>query len=325
MIAIHNSRRRVLGAIAAAIALPTIAKASSRPLRMVIPYPPGPPDTFGRLFADQFAAKLGTQIVVENKAGAGGGVGADLVARSQPDGETLLFAAGSLVGSNPYVFTKLMYSPEQLVPIGLASEVNFILTVRPGLGVKTVSALVDLMRREPGRIIYPNGGPGSLPHLAFADFAHGAGVKYNDVPVRGGNAVLAATLGGNGDVFVGVASETLQQYYNEGRLVPLAVFSKERLAQMPAVPTMGESGFPGLALLGYYGLFGPKGLPDSLLKRLGEAVAQVSADPGYRARLTSLYATPGSVSTPGEFASYVKADQAIWSAIVSRTGIRITE
>lgn len=324
-----DRRRALVGisAAAAATACPSllVAQPAGRPVRMVIPYPPGPPDTFGRLFADKLSPRLSASVIVENKAGAAGGVGADLVARAAPDGSTLLFAAGSLVGSNPFVFTKLMYSPDQFTPIGLASEVNFVLTARPGMGVRTVSALVELMKKEAGRIIYPNGGPGSLPHLAFADFAHRAGVRYNDVPVRGGNAVLAAALGGNADVFVGVASETLSQYFTEGKLVPLAVFSGSRLPQMPAVPTMAESGFPEVALHGYYGLFGPRDMPPGVLKRLSEAVVEVTADPAYRARLASLHAAPGSVADAAAFARYVKADQTVWSGIAARTGIRITE
>ena len=325
-------RRLLLCSLAAGagLALPFTAAAQQRPLRLIVPYPPGGPlDIVARSLADQAKDALGT-IVIENKPGAGGNIGADAAAKAAPDGTTIVMGAVATHAINPWLYAKLPYDPiRDFTPITGVARVPNVLVMTPEtaarLGVASVVDLVGYAKQNPGKLNYGSGGNGSAGHLAGEMFKAQAGVYMVHIPYAGGSPAQLALLSGQVDLnFDNLASASAN--IKAGKLKAIAVTTAERSSAMPEVPTIAESGASvGLGKFDidtWFGLFGPAGLPPDTTARLNKAFVDALASAPMKARLASLFAEPMAMS-PQQFGAFVKAEHAKYERIVKASGARV--
>ncbi len=324
--------KRLAGAAAAA-ALPALANAQNaqRPIiRLVVPYPPGGPlDIVARALANAVKDSLGT-VVVENRPGAGGNLGADLVAKSAPDGNTLVVGAVATHAINPWLFSKMPYDPiRDFTPVTLVAQVPNVLVMNADtaqrLGISTVGDLVAYARKNPGRLNYGSGGNGSAGHLAGEMFKAQAGVFMVHIPYAGGNPAQLALLSGQVDLnFDNLAAASAN--IKSGKLRAIAVTTKAPASAMPDVPTIAAAGAKlGLAQFDvstWFGLFGPAKLPADVLARLNKAFTEALASPDLKARMATLMAEPAPM-TPEQFAAFVKAELARYEPVVKASGAKV--
>jgi len=259
----------------------------SRPLKIVVPFPAGGPlDVVGRALADRMAASVKQPVVIENRAGAGGSLGADAVAKAAPDGYTLLLVLSSTLTVNPSIYRKLPYDPvKDLRLISIVSKSSQVLAVHPSLPAQTVSQFVDQAKQEP--IAYAHAGPGSPGHLLMEYFRLYAGFKATPVPYRG-NALLVTDLVA-GQIKAGfIGSGGLFQHLRDGRLRALAISTPERSPLLPEVPTIAESGYPEVRFSGYFVLAAPAGTPDAIAARIEDETRQALQAPEVREKLRAI-------------------------------------
>ena len=322
------TRRRLL-AIAPIAMLPGLALAQARPIRLVVPYPPGGPlDIAARALAEKVKDSLGP-VVVENRPGAGGNLGADWVAKAAPDGHTLLMGAVATHAINPWLYAKLPYDPiRDFTPITLVAQVPNVLVMNAEaakkLGIRNVADLVAYARANPGRLNYGSGGNGSAGHLAGEWFKAQAGIYMTHIPYAGAAPAQLALLSGQVDLnFDNLAAASAN--IKSGKLVPLAVTTAKRAAAMPEVPTIAESGRSlGLGAFDidtWFGIFAPAGLPPAQTQRLNQAFTEALAAPEIKARFATLLAEPAPM-TPEAFAAFVRAELAKYEKLVQRSGAR---
>ena len=326
-------RRRALvalGTAATTLALPRIAIAQTKPLRLVVPYPPGGPlDIVARALAEKVKDSLGV-VIVDNRAGAGGNLGADGVAKSAPDGTTIVMGAVATHAINPWLFAKMPYDPiRDFTPITGVARVPNVLVMTPEtaarLKIASVADLVAYAKAHPGQLNYGSGGNGSAGHLAGEMFKAQAGVFMVHIPYAGGNPAQLALLAGQVDLnFDNLA--TASANVKAGKLKALAVTTAERSSAMPEVPTIAEAGAKlGLAKCDidtWFGLFGPAHLAPETTARLNKAFVDALASSELKARLASLYAEPMAMS-PERFAGFVKAELVKYEPLVKRSGARV--
>src|SRR4051794_40124411 len=304
-------RRHALAALAAAAALPSFAQA--RPIRLIVPYPPGGPlDIVARALADKVKDSLGV-VIVENRPGAGGNLGADAAAKAAPDGHTIVMGAVATHAINPWLYTKIPYDPiRDFTPITLVAQVPNGLVMNADtatrIGISTVVDLVAYAKKNPGKLNYGSGGNGSAGHLAGEMFKQRAGVFMVHIPYAGGNPAQLALLSGQVDLnFDNLA--TASANIRSGKLKALAVTTAHRSSVMPDVPAVAETG-PSLARFDvdtWFGLFGPAKLPPEVTQRLNKAFVDALASPELKARLAALMAEP-MAGTPEQFGAFVKRE-----------------
>jgi tripartite-type tricarboxylate transporter receptor subunit TctC len=322
------NRRTLITSVAAAaatLALPAHAQ-SGAPLRLVVPYSPGGPlDRIGRVLAEAVKDSLGT-VIVENKPGAGGTIGVGMVAKSTPDGRTIVMGAVATHAINPWLFAKLPYDPiSDFTPITRVAQVPNVLVVNAEtaqrLGINTVADLVRYGKANPGKLSYGSGGNGSAGHLAGELLKSQGGVFAVHIPYGGASPMQLALLGGQIDFsFDNLASAAGN--IRSGKLKALAVTTAKRSAAMPDLPTTAESGLAGVNVDTWFGLFGPAGLSEADVAKLnGAYVAALSSD-AVKAALAPMMAEPAP-TTPGEFAAFVKAELAKYERIVKATGVKV--
>jgi len=320
-------RRHALAALAAA-ALPSFAQA--RPIRLIVPYPPGGPlDIVARALADKVKDSLGV-VIVENRPGAGGNLGADAAAKAAPDGHTIVMGAVATHAINPWLYTKIPYDPiRDFTPITLVAQVPNVLVMNADtatrLGIATVVDLVNYAKRNPGKLNYGSGGNGSAGHLAGEMFKQQAGVFMVHIPYAGGNPAQLALLSGQVDLnFDNLA--TASANIRTGKLRAIAMTTARRSSAMPEIPTIAESGKTvGLGRFDvdtWFGLFGPARLPADVTQRLNKAFVEALAAPDIRARLATLLAEPAPMA-PEAFGAFVKAELAKYEGIVKATGAKV--
>lgn len=323
-------RRRLLGAGAASLALgalPRLAAAqSARPLRLVVPYPPGGPlDRITRILAEAVQGSLGT-VVVENRAGAGGNLGADHVAKSAPDGSTLVLGAVATHAINPWLYARMPYDPlRDFTPVTRVAQVPNVLVLQAEtaarLKISSVAELVAYAKANPGRLNYGSGGNGSAGHLAGEMFKAQAGVFAVHIPYAGAAPMQLALLGGQIDFsFDNLASAAGN--IRAGRLKALAVTTPTRSSAMPELPTMAEAGLPGVSVDTWFGFFGPAGLPAAEVQRLNRAFVAALESADVKARLAPMMAEPAP-TTPEQFGAFVKAELAKYEAVVKASGAKV--
>ena len=294
----------------------------ARPIRLVIPFAPGGfVDVPGRVLAQRLTDALGQAVVVENRAGAGSTIGADQVAKSKPDGHTLLMTSTThVISANLY--RALPYdSLRDFAPVMKLTEGPYVLVVNPALKVASVAELVALARERPGRIDYGSSGNGSSQHLATALFCAMAGAPLNHVPYKGSDRATQDLIGGQ--VMVGfVGTPIALPHLKTGRLRALGVSTAARSPQLPDVPTLAEAGVPGYEATIWIGLFAPSGTPSEILGRLQGEIGRVLATPEARAQIA---ATGVEVSLSGSeaFAAFVRAEHAKWGKVVRDTGATV--
>jgi tripartite-type tricarboxylate transporter receptor subunit TctC len=295
----------------------------SRPVRVIVPFPPGgTTDIVARLVADRLGATLGQPAVIENRAGAGGAIGAAEIARAVPDGHTLGLATVSTHGVNPAINPKLPYDPlRDFTPISNLASVPNVVSAHPSLGVSDVRQLVERAKANPGKITYASAGNGSLSHMLGELFKSSTETDLLHVPYKGVGPALNDTLGGQVNVLFDNLPSSLP-HIQSGKLRALAVSSPSRLEFLPDVPTFAEAGVPQLNDPSWFGLVGPAKLPDAVLARVHEAVTKALAAPDVRERLRQAGAVPAG-NTPREFAAQIRAELERHRRVAAERGIRI--
>jgi tripartite-type tricarboxylate transporter receptor subunit TctC len=322
-------RRTALRALASEAAAATWpAFSQQRPIRFIVPYPPGGPlDTVARLLADKVKDSLGV-VVIENKPGAGGNLGADMAAKSAPDGHTIVMGAVATHAINPWLFSKLPYDPiRDFTPITGVAQVPNVLVMNSEtaarLNVNKVADLVDYAKKNPGKLNYGSGGNGSAGHLAGEMFKAQAGVFMVHIPYAGGNPAQLALLSGQVDLtFDNLASASGN--IKAGKLKALAVTTARRSSAMPEVPTVAETGrsLSSFNVDTWFGIFGPAKLPADVTQRLNKAFVDALNLPDVKARLASLFAEP-MPTTPDQFAAFVKRELAKYESVVKASGAKV--
>jgi len=301
---------------------------TAKPIRLIVPYPPGGPlDTVARALADKVKDSLGV-VIVDNKPGAGGNLGADMAAKSPPDGATLVMGAVATHAINPWLFTKIPYDPiRDFTPIVGVAQVPNVLVMNTDtaakLGIQKVSDLVAYAKKHPGQLNYGSGGMGSAGHLAGEMFKAQAGVFMVHIPYAGGSPAQLALLSGQVDVnFDNLAAASAN--IKSGRLKALAVTTAKRSSAMPEVPTVAESGvaMTGFDVNTWFGLFGPVKLPAEVTARLNKAFVEALNSPEIRARLASLMAEP-MAGTPEAFGEFVRRELAKYEKVVKASGAKV--
>ena len=324
-------RRPLLQAALALAATPLGAWAQgTRPIRMIVPYPPGGPlDSVARTLAAVVKDTLGT-VVVDNKPGAGGNLGADLAAKAAPDGLTIVMGAVATHAINPWLFSKLPYDPlRDFTPITLVAQVPNVLVMNAEtaqrLGIRTLADLVKYAKQHPAQLNYGSGGNGSAGHLAGEMFKTQAGLYMVHIPYAGANPAQLALLAGQVDLnFDNLASAAAN--IRAGKLLALALTTAARSAAMPDLPTIAEAGRSlGLGqfdISTWFGLFGPAGLSADLTARLNKAFVAALDAPETKARMATMMAVPAP-TTPEQFGAFVKAELAKYGPVVKASGAQV--
>ena len=326
-------RRRALTTIAAGLALPASTRpafAQGRPIRLVVPYPPGGPlDIVARALADKVKDSLGV-VIVENRPGAGGNLGAEVVAKAPPDGSTLLMGAVATHAINPWLYAKVPYDPiRDFTPITLVAQVPNVLVMNAAkaaaLGIGNVVDLVAYAKKNPGKLNYGSGGNGSAGHLAGEMFKRQAGVFMVHIPYQGGNPAQLALLSGQVDLnFDNLA--TASANIKAGKLRAIAMTTARRSSAMPEIPTIAEEGKTvGLGRFDidtWFGLFGPAKMAPAVTQRLNRAFVDALNAQDIKARLATLLAEPAPM-TPEQFTAFVKAEHAKYENVVKTSGARV--
>jgi tripartite-type tricarboxylate transporter receptor subunit TctC len=295
----------------------------TRAIRMIVPWTPGGgADTVARLIGAKLTEAWGQPVVIENKGGATGTVGTDLVAKSTPDGYTLLLGTNSTYVIAISMYNKLPYDPEKdLTPISKVAEVPHILNVNAALPVHNVAELLVLVKAKPGEIAFGSSGAGSTPHVAGEIFMNLTGTNLLHVPYKGSGQSLADTVAGN----VQVSFDTLPSvlpFVQAGRLRALAVLGPKRVSALPNLPTSAEAGIPGAEGVTWFGLYGPAHMPPAIVKKIHDEVARIVKLPDVKAKLETFGATETADIPTDEFAASVKVDIVKYSKILQAAGMK---
>ena len=316
----------------AALSLPALLAAGTaraadpawpaRPVRLVIPFPPGQAtDTMLRLVADELSRRWPQRVVVENRSGGAGVVGTDAAARSAPDGYTLAASTSGTHGINPSVIASLPYDAEKdFAYITTVFTVPLMIVAHPSFAPNSVEELIAAARQAPGAINYGSGGPGTSQHMAAEMFAHQAGIRLTHIPYRGSGPAVADLLGGNIPMMFDSVASALP-HVQAGRIKALGVTSISRATQLPQVPAIAET-LPGYEAIGWAGLCAPTGTPEPVLRKVNEDVTALLRDPAFAARMVQLGGTPAP-QTLQEAGAFVSAEIAKWRAVARNAGVRL--
>jgi len=306
---------------ATAAAQPTPSNYPARPVRLVVPFAPaGPTDFIARVMAGRMSDRLGQPVIIDNRPGASGNIAIQMVARAQADGHTLLFSSSNLV-SNPALSAKTPFDPvRDFAPISYVAVAPNIVFVHPSVPARTVAEWVTWAKAQGSRLSYASPGTGTTPHLACEALRAAAGLQFSQVPYQGAGPAVAAVLGNQVPVGCTAIPPTVP-HAKSGALRAIAVTSAKRSAILPDVPTLAESGFPGVIADNLQGLLAPAGTPVAVIRRLHEEVRAILAEPDVRERLLAagfdLHA-----STPEAFARIIREETARYAKIISQAGIR---
>lgn len=313
-------------ALATMLAAPWPAGAQdwpTRPVRLVVPFPPGSiSDALARLVTDRLAAPLGQRFVIDNRGGAAGNIGTEHVARSDPDGYTFGLASSGTHAANLALYRNIPYDPERdfVAVSGLVTVPN-ILVVRPSLEAMTVAAFVAMARARPGELTYGSIGNGSSQHLAGTQFEQLAGVKLTHVPYRAVPPIIVDMGAGRLDASFQLVPNVVEQV-RAGTLRALAVATPARLPALPAVPTMAEAGVPGFETAGWFGVVAPRGTPEAIVQRLAKEIGAVLASTEVRERFAAIGAEP-MPRGPDAFRAFIAAEVPRWREIVRASGAQL--
>ena len=322
------SRRDLIRGAATAFALSVSGTAFAQgypahPIRIVVPASAGAGvlDIMARLVGQRLGAALGQQVVIDNRAGAGGNLGAEVAAKAPADGYTLLISNTSLVVS-PYLYARLTYDPlTDFLPVTMVNSAPLMLVVHPSLTAKSVADLIAHAKAHPGQLNYGSGGVGSTPYLAAELFKSLAGVDVVHVPYKGGAPALADLVAGQLSFMIENVPGTMP-FVRDGRLRALAITSSQRSPLAPELPTMAEAGVPGYEMVGWNGLFAAKGTPHEIVARLNTELVKILRAPDVTEQMAALGAEPGG-DAPDEFGSFVKGESMRWGKIIKEKGIRL--
>ncbi len=305
------------------LAAPAIARAQGAPLRLIVPFPAGgPTDAIARLIAVPMGTSLGRAVVVENRAGAGGTVGAEAAARAEPDGSTIVVTSIATHGIGPALYPRLPYDPlRDFASIGMIHASPLVIAVAPSFAAQSLPDVVQMARAKPGEIGYATSGNGTSPHAAGEMFAGQAGFRWQHVPYRGSAPAITDVLAGNVPVLIDNLISTVE-HIRAGRLRALAVTTPGRAPLLPEVPTVSESGWPGYAASSWMALSAPARTPEAAVVRLNAAMNAALADGPVRQGMLALGAEPVG-GTPADLDAFIRAELAKWAAVVRQSGMRV--
>ncbi len=292
----------------------------SRPIRLVIPFPPGGSnDVVGRVVATQLGERLGRAVVVDNRGGAGGVIGTENVAKSAPDGYTLLFISTAFPASS--ALHKLSYDPlKAFVPVALIAAGPNVLAVNPGLPVNSVQELIALAKSKPGALNMASAGVGSFQHLGSELFRSMAGIDIVTVQYKGGGPAMTDVIAGNAQIIVGSLVQTLPQI-RAGRLKALGVGGPKRSPTLPEVPTISEAGVPGYEAINWWGIVAPAGTPQPIVARLNAEITALQQTPELQKRFQA-EAVEAVRMEPAEFGRFIEAEGVKWGRVIKAAGIK---
>lgn len=294
-----------------------------RPIRMIVAFSPGGgTDIIGRIAAQGLFAKLGQQVVVDNRPGAGGNIGTAIAARSAPDGYTLITAGTGSHAINPSLYANIPYDAvKDFTPVCLVASSAYLMVVHPAVPAKNVAEFIDLARARPGQLNMASSGNGGMPHLAGELFKLLAKVQMTHIPYKGTGAVFGDLIAGHVQVLFGDIVAT-SPHAKSGRLRALGITSAKRSASLPEFPTIAESGVPGYDAVGWFGVFAPAGTPRPIVMRLNAAIIEHINQPEVKTRMSELGADIVG-STPEAFAAVQRADLERWARVVKAAAIRL--
>jgi tripartite-type tricarboxylate transporter receptor subunit TctC len=310
----------------AALALPSIARAQAewpeKPIRFVVPFTPGgTTDIMARVLAPRMSQGLGVPVVVENRAGAGGTVGHEMVVRAPADGYTIMLGHIGTLGVNPSLYPRLSFDPiGGIAPVSMAALVANVLAVHPRVPARSLQELLALARARPGQLTYGSAGNGSAAHIAAAALGHEAGVEWTHVPYRGSGPMANDLIAGQID-FTMTGGTVVMPLVRDGRLRALGVSSAQRLRAAPEIPTIAEQGMPGFETTQWYCVVTTAGVAAPVIAKLNAEVRKAMSDPDVQSRLAAegAEAAPG---TPEELGRFIRAEATRWAAVVRQTGMR---
>ncbi len=304
-----------------AIRAQAISDWPTRPITLVVPFPAGgTTDLLARLVAREASAGLGQSIVVENRPGAGGGIGAAAVARAKPDGYTLLMGTVGTQASNQFLYAQLPYdAARDFAPVTLLANSPNVVLVNPKVGVNSVAQLLDLARRNPGSLNFASTSLGGSPHLSGELFNSMAQVDVRHVPYKGSAPAMTDLIGGQVQLMYDNLPSAMGQI-KSGAVKALAVTTATRVPMLPDVPTVAESGLPGYEVNAWFGLLAPAGTPAPIIARLQAVVADAMQDASLRGQVEALGAIPVA-NTPGDYAAIIRADTDKWRTVIRQAGI----
>jgi tripartite-type tricarboxylate transporter receptor subunit TctC len=320
-------RRQVLHLIAGAAALPALTRVATaqtypaRPVRFIVPFPPGgSADPIARLLGARLSDIWGQQVVIENKGGAGGNLGAQAAATAAPEGYTI-FLGGAFMAKNPFLYPGSGYDPvTDLAPVAKVCDFSNIMAVPNSSPVKSVREFIEHAKANRGKISYGSSGIGADPHMSTELFLKLAGIEMTHVPYRGGGPALNDVIAGRLDVYFGTLPSTLPLARN-GQVRALAVTSARRSEFAPELPTIAESGVPGYEYSSWYGVYAPAKVPANIIRKVHEDIVAALAHPLLKQRFADI-ATSVAPSTPAELAALLKSDMELWGPIIKASNIK---
>jgi|KBSMisStaDraftv2_1062788.scaffolds.fasta_scaffold00338_21 tripartite-type tricarboxylate transporter receptor subunit TctC len=320
---------RVRGAVIACALLALTASAHSqsnypqRPVRMVIPFAPGGASDFvGRIMQAKMSEQLGQQLVIDNRTGAAGNIGVEVAARANPDGYTILLGNVGTMAINPGLYVKFPIKPlNDLIAITQVVDVPGSLVVNPSLPVNNVKELIEYAKAHQGQLNFGSPGTGSANQLEMEFFMRSTGIKMTHVPYKGGAGPAAIALLGNEVQLMFVTLSSSITFVKQGRLRALGIVAPKRIAAVPDVPTMAESGFPTMTVGSWQGVFAPRGVPRDVVNRLFKATVDVMNDANVRKRLADGGVETVISKSPEAFAAFVKAENERWGKVIKDAGV----
>jgi tripartite-type tricarboxylate transporter receptor subunit TctC len=320
---------RVRGAVIACALLALTASAHSqsnypqRPVRMVIPFAPGGASDFvGRIMQAKMSEQLGQQLVIDNRTGAAGNIGVEVAARANPDGYTILLGNVGTMAINPGLYVKFPIKPlNDLIAITQVVDVPGSLVVNPSLPVNNVKELIEYAKAHQGQLNFGSPGTGSANQLEMEFFMRSTGIKMTHVPYKGGAGPAAIALLGNEVQLMFVTLSSSITFVKQGRLRALGIVAPKRIAAVPDVPTMAESGFPTMTVGSWQGVFAPRGVPRDVVNRLFKATVDVMNDANVRKRLADGGVQTVISKSPEAFAAFVKAENERWGKVIKDAGV----
>lgn len=314
---------RALAGLSAMGAAGLAHAAQDGPVTIVVPFPPGgTTDLLGRIVAQELGSRLKRPVIVENRPGAGGGLGAGYVAKSKPDGSTLLMATVGTQSINPTLYPSLSYSSRNFSPISRVGNVSNVLVVSNQLPVKSVAELIRYGKQHPDKLSFGSAGNGSSMHLTGEMFKRRSAVAMGHVPYRGSGPAINDLIAGH----ISMIFENLPTalpHIAAGKIRALAVTSTQRAQALPHVPTLGESGLPDFDATSWFGLLSPTGADDALVRHLHASIREIVASPAVRQRLLTLGVEPYTDASPAAFQEVIDTDARKWAAVIQEASVKV--